>query len=43
MWKLVDEYFGQFGEDLGPVGDWFGPVVSDQGLVDEVWKGLIVH
>ena len=29
MWKLVDEYFGQFGEDLGPLGDdGFGPVGS---------------
>lgn len=41
MWKLVDEYFGRFGEDLGTVDDGFGLVGADQGLVDEVQKVLV--
>ena len=47
-WKLVDVYFGQFDEvlgpvdeDLAPVDDGFGLVGEVLGQVDEVRKGLV--
>jgi len=40
-WKLVDEYFGQFDEDLGLVGDDFGLVDAIQDLFDEVLKAQV--